>query len=302
MARVDDVEIAAERLGVDDLDGDELAFGELVCDGDPRKEAEAELAFHHALGGFDGFDFEDDIREKAGAAEKALTERPIARAAIVKNQRPFLHFFEAGLAFAGSFVRRVADEHQRIVAQGHGFDFGMIQRAGDADFGVAVEDHFQDLRGIAGTDRDHRFRVGSLVVLDDVWKEIGANRKRGGDIERAAGGGLKLVDGLAGESDGAEKLLGMRAERLAGGRERNAGAAAFEKRHPERVFEGVNAGADGGLADAKRFGGAMEAAIGDDGEERFDLVDFHERLRRCKGIRRLPGPARRVPGRLYRNR
>lgn len=72
------VEIAAKRLGVEDFDSGELAFVEFVGDGDLRKETEAEAAFDHALGGFDGFDLEDDIGQKAGAAKKALRERPIA--------------------------------------------------------------------------------------------------------------------------------------------------------------------------------------------------------------------------------
>jgi hypothetical protein len=37
----------------------------------------------------------------------------------------------------------------------------------------------------------------------------------------------------------------------------------------------MDACAHGGLAHAKGFGGAMEASVGDDGEEGFDLVDFH---------------------------
>lgn len=276
MAGMDYVEIAAQGFGVDDFDGGEFAFVEFVGDGDLREEAEAELAFDHALGGFDGFHFEDDVGEEAGAAEEALAKCPIARAAIEEDERPGFDFFEAGLRFGGVGVAGMADEDQRVVAEGHGFDFGMIEGAGDADVGIAVEDHFEDLSGIAGADGDHRFGIGGLIVLNHVGEEIRADGEGCGDIERAAGRWLEFVNGLAREGDNAEELLGMRAEGFAGGREGKAGAFAVEENDTERVFEGVDAGADGGLADAEGFRGAVETTIGDDGEEGFDLVDFHE--------------------------
>ena len=214
MAGMDDVEIAAQRFGVDDFDGREFAFSEFVGDGDLRKKAEAKFALDHALGGLDGFHFKDNVGKKAGTAEEALTEGPIAGAAIVEDERPGLDLLEAGAWVRDVGVFGMAYEYERVVAKGHSFDFGMIERARDTDISIAVEDHFEDLSGSSRADGDHSFGIGGLVVLDYVGEKISADRKGSGDIERTAGGRLEFVDGLAGEGDGAEELFGMRAKGL----------------------------------------------------------------------------------------
>lgn len=126
MARMNDVEIAPERLGVDDFYRSEFPFAELMCHGDLRKEAQPKLAFDHAFGSFNGFNFQDYVGQKAGAAEEALAERPIARATIVENQRPLFDFLQPRLSFARCFMGRMADENERVVAKGHRLDFGVI--------------------------------------------------------------------------------------------------------------------------------------------------------------------------------
>ena len=154
----------------------------------------------------------------------------------------------------------------------------MIQRARDADFCFAIQNHFEHLQGSAGAQADHHFRIGGLVVLDHVRQKVGADGKRGGDAQRAADGRLQFVDGLARAGYIAQKLLGMRTQGLASRRNGEAAADAGEKLHSERIFERTHAGANGGLAYPESRCGAVKTAVSDYGEESFDLVDFHSAI------------------------
>ncbi len=141
----------------------------------------------------------------------------------------------------------MADEDEGVIAQGGGFDFGMEERASDADVGFAVENHFQNFHGISGAKGDEDFRVGGLIVLQNVRKEIGANRKSGGDAQSAEFGGLVFMDHLAGERDLPKELLGVGTQRFTSGRKRQAIAVASEERDAERFFESANSSAYSGL-------------------------------------------------------
>lgn len=171
----------------------------------------------------------------------------------------------------------MADEDKRIVAQRHGLDFGMIQRTGNADIGFAIENHFQDLHRSARAQTDHHLGIRRLIILHHVGKKIGAHGKCRGNIQRAARGRLELVHGLARQGDIAQKLFGMGTEYFSSMGEREIAVRAGEEFHAERIFESMNTGAHGGLADAQSLGSAMESAVRDDGEEGFDLVNFHWR-------------------------
>ena len=107
---MDHVEITAQRFHICDLNSDEFALAELVGDGDLGKEAKAQFAFDHSFRGFDGFDFHHDVGEEARAAEQALREGPIARAAIEENQGPGFEFFHADFALAGHLMAGMSDE------------------------------------------------------------------------------------------------------------------------------------------------------------------------------------------------
>ena len=169
----------------------------------------------------------------------------------------------------------MADEDEGVIAQGGGFDFGMEERASDADVGFSVEDHFQNFHGISGTKGDEDFGMSVLIVLQNVREEICADRKSGGDAQRAEFGRLVFVDDLAGEGDLPQQLLGMGTQRFTSGRKRQAIAVACEKRDAERFFESANSSAYSGLGYTQCLSGAVETTVGEDGEEGFELVDFH---------------------------
>ncbi len=67
---------------------------------------------------------------------------------------------------------------------------------------------------------------------------------------------------LPGERDSAQQLFGNWAKSLAGRGQRHVGVHAGEEFYAQRFFQGADARADGGLADAQRSGGAMKSAIG----------------------------------------
>ena len=200
----------------------------------------------------------------------------------------------------------MADQHEGIIAQGHGLDLGVIQRAGHTDISLAVKNHFQDLNRRPRAQTDHHFRIGRLVVLHHVGQKISANRKSRGDIQSAARGWLQLMDGLTGQSHVAKELFRMRAECFSGGGEGEVGMGAREELHAERILQSANARAHGRLADAQGVGGAMESTVCDDCQKRFHLVNFHRDLANRRYS--MPGPPRPqehreglppVSGRLY---
>ena len=151
----------------------------------------------------------------------------------------------------------------------------MEERASDADVGFAVENHFQNFHGISGAKGDEDFGVGGLIVLQNVREEIGADRKSGGDAQRAEFGGLVFVDDLAGERDLPQELFGMGTKGFTCGRKRQAIAVAGEERDAKRFFESADSSAYSGLGYTQCLSGAVETTVGEDGEEGFELVDFH---------------------------
>src|SRR5271163_3220069 len=100
MARVDNVKIAAQRLGVHDFYGCKRAAPQLLGHRDLRKKAESELALDHFFRGFDRFHFQNHVWQQACAAEESLAERPVARSAIEENERPRFDLFESRLPLA----------------------------------------------------------------------------------------------------------------------------------------------------------------------------------------------------------
>jgi hypothetical protein len=94
------------------------------------------------------------------------------------------------------------NQDEGIVAQRHGLDFRMIQRARDTYVRFAVKDHLQHVHGIAGPETDHDIRIRRLIILQHVRQEVGANGKGGGNSQGAAGGRLQLMHGLPGQGHG----------------------------------------------------------------------------------------------------
>ena len=78
MPTMNDVEASAQRFGVEKLDSRKFAGTKLLSHGELRKEGHAQAAIDHALGRFDRVHFQSYVRDQAGAAEKAVSESPVA--------------------------------------------------------------------------------------------------------------------------------------------------------------------------------------------------------------------------------
>jgi hypothetical protein len=83
------------------------------------------------------------------------------------------------------------------------------------------------------------------------------------------------LDRLARERERVQDLLGVRPERPARRRRRQAALPALEEASAERRLEGLDPRAHRGLRDAERRRSPTKSAECADGEERFDLIDVH---------------------------
>ena len=276
MARVDHIEVSSQHFRIGNFDRRKFSRSQFIDDCNLGKKTQAELALHHAFGGFDGFDFEDSVRQLADAAKQALGEGPVARSAIEEDQGHAFDVFEPDVAALRGGMFGMPHEDEGIVTKSNGFDFRVIQRARDANFGFRVEDHFQHLGGGSGTQAHHNLGICSVVVFHHVGKKISADGERGSDAERAAGRRLDFVDGLAGAGDFTKDAFGVGAESFSRGGDGKRAAVAREEAHAQGFFQGADAGADGRLTDAEGFCGPVKAAVGADREEGLNLVDFHD--------------------------
>jgi hypothetical protein len=111
MSGMDYIEVSPQRFRVDDFDGDKFAASQFSGDRNLRKETETEFALHHFFSGFNCFHFQDNVRQQTSAAEKALTESPIAGAAIEEDERPRLGLFETNLLLLGGRVCGMAYQY-----------------------------------------------------------------------------------------------------------------------------------------------------------------------------------------------
>lgn len=243
--------------------------------GNLRQKCQTQLSEHHSQAGFDCFHFEDDVRQHAYAAKEAVHEGPIAGAAVVGDQGQRFQFFEAYVSFCHCRMTRMAHEHQGIIAQADGFHLRMMKGAGETKIHFAVQDHFQNLGGIAAAHADHHVRMGDLVFFQNFRKQIRANGKRSGDRQGAARGRAQFAYRLAGQRYLAQQLFGMRTQGFASLGKREACRAAVEEAGTKRVFESLDPGANGGLADVQHRGRAMKTTIARNCQKSFELHDLH---------------------------
>ena len=85
-----------------------------------------EPAFDHPLCSFDRVDFEGHIRNQARRAKQTMSERPIARSAFVKNERPRRYLFQPGPLQVFRASLGMGDQEQRIIPKAYGFHLRML--------------------------------------------------------------------------------------------------------------------------------------------------------------------------------
>src|SRR5579872_4739791 len=141
---MDDVETATERFGVNQLDGRQFVLAQLATDSQLRLEGEAEATLDHSFCRLDRVHFQSNIGNQAGRAKQAMSEGPVARAALVKNQWPACDSLQRSAAGMLWPAARVSNQQERVVTQADGLDLGMLQRAGEDNLCFFVQDHIQD--------------------------------------------------------------------------------------------------------------------------------------------------------------
>jgi hypothetical protein len=243
---MDQVEAPAQRLGVAQVDRDQLTAPDLADDRQLGQEPDADPPLDHPLGRLDRLHLQHDVRHEPGPAKQAERERPVAGAAIEEDQRLARDLVQTRAPDAGHRAARRGHQHQRVFPQAHGLDLRMLERARQPELGVAGQHHVQHLLGVAGAHGDLGLGVGGLKTLEDVGQQVGADGQRSGDGQGAPARRAQIVHRLAGVRDHLQELLGVGAERSPGRRQRQPRLGALEQRDPQRDFQRLDARADGG--------------------------------------------------------
>ena len=275
LARVDDIEAAADRFGIHDFYRDETPPPDLFSHREVGKERETDPSLDHPLCRLDRLHLEHNIRHKACTAEETLGERPVARPLIEENQRAIGDLRQPSVPGPHRPGRGSADRNERIIAKTDRFNLRMVKRSGQADLRLTVKHHLQDLLGVASADIDHHAWMGDLEPLQHIREKVRADRQRGRDLKRPPAGGPKIMHGLAGLGNGLEELLRVRTQGPAGSGQPQTVLASLEERHAQRRFERFDPRAHGGLRDPQGVGGSAEPAERSDRKEGFNLTDLH---------------------------
>ena len=166
-------------------------------------------------------------------------------------------------------------QDERIVPQRHGLYPRMIERTGDADVRLSIQNHLEHLHGIARPETDHHFGILRLVILHHIRQKISADGKGTRDAQRSPSARLEFMDRLSRHGCDAKQLLGVRPEGFSGRRQQQVRSHPLKQRNPERIFERSNARADSRLAHAQSAGRPVKSAVRNHGKKSFQLIDFH---------------------------
>jgi hypothetical protein len=96
-----------------------------------RHQCDAQSLFHHSLRRFQGIQLHGYVGDDAGLAEEVVDEAVVGRAAVEEYDRLHRRRGNGGLAALRKRVLRVHCEHDLVVIQVHGLDFGAGQGTRD---------------------------------------------------------------------------------------------------------------------------------------------------------------------------
>ena len=123
-------------------------------------------------------------------------------------------------------------------------------------------------------DGDVDFGEAAAKGIED-GQQVEAGVFVGGEQESAAVKGAELFDGRGSFAAHGEQACGVVAEEFAGSGEGTVAGCALEEDFADGVFELADYHADGGLGTVEADGGAGEAALFGNGEEGFEVAEFH---------------------------
>ena len=122
----------------------------------------------------------------------------------------------------------VDDQHELVLDQPLRLDVLVIDGAHEPDLGFVRQQHCEDLLGAAGAHRDLDAREPRPEGLEDAGEDVGANRRRRREDQRAGLEVAQRLDGVAAGGQRLEDALGVGQE---------AGAHLCQADAPARSLE-----------------------------------------------------------------
>ena len=178
---------------------------------------------------------------------------------------------------ADELVVGVGDQDQLVFDQALGLDVLVVDGAHEADLGLVLQQHLQHLLGAAGAHRDLDAREAGAEGLEQARQDVGADRRRRGEDQRAGLQVAQRVDGVAAGVQGLQHALGVGQEAGADLGEADAAAGALEQALAQVAFQRLDAGRHRRLSQEQRLRGAAKAALVRDLHEGFKLTEIHSR-------------------------
>lgn len=279
--------VEAPVLGVDPAEramnfwlGDVEALesgGELGGEGEVGQQGDAEAGFHEGADGVEFAGFAGDLGFKAGAA--AGVDGDVAGAAFVEDEGVIAEvhqadgIFATGHFFADKEIEGFADEAVDIELAVVG---GELE---EAEVGDAGGDGFGDAGGAVLQKGQFDVGIFGAVFLDDGREPAADEGGDGAEGEAAAFDFVYIDDVLLGLTGQVENQIGAVMKEFAGGCQTGAATVADEELRFEVAFQFLDLFAQGSLGEVKGAGGLGEVAMASDGEEVFELVEFHRKKR-----------------------
>jgi hypothetical protein len=122
VAPPDGDDAAADRGGVDDLDGRQRSRLELLGHGRVGQERNAEALADHLFRRVDVVELHDATGNDARLAEERARQVVVARRSVEQDQLLLTHLLDADLSRRGEAVAGVRDEDELVLVERHALD------------------------------------------------------------------------------------------------------------------------------------------------------------------------------------
>ncbi len=153
------------------------------------------------------------------------------------------------------------------------------RQLGQPEIRNILHHRFDHSRAIGAIDQELDGGEQTLILGEDFRQDVNARRLVGGDHQLSARIAVELVDRVLRATAQVQHLLGVPAENLARGSQRDAASEPFEERRPQLLLELADLCADGRLRTVAGLSGFRKALQPDDFEERMQLVKIHKTWR-----------------------
>jgi len=169
------------------------------------------------------------------------------------------------------------DQNDQLVARDRlALQGGRVDRPLDeAELGLALDDRGRDLGGVADDQLERDARMGAAKGGEVAWQPVAGDRLAGLQPQPAGGGVGQRREQRLGAPGLRQHGLRRREEQPADLRQDDSAPLSMEKFGAVPGLQGRQRGADGGLAEMERGGGARDVAGARDGGEDAKLFEGH---------------------------